>query len=67
MTKGQTNEEYWKELLKWIDTIPDQEFLQVIDKLDYKSVPKPCRHCPNHPRNGGSGICHCILGSPLIS
>lgn len=23
----------------------------------------PCYHCSNHPRNGGSGVCHCILGS----
>lgn len=22
-----------------------------------------CQHCSNHPSNGGSGICHCILGS----
>lgn len=25
-----------------------------------------CKHCPNHPSNGGSGICHCILGSSII-
>ena len=25
-------------------------------------IPKPCRACPNHPSNGGSGICHCTLG-----
>lgn len=23
----------------------------------------PCKNCPNHPSNGGSGICHCILGN----
>lgn len=22
----------------------------------------PCISCPNNPKNGGSGICHCILG-----
>ena len=21
-----------------------------------------CKNCSNHPKNGGSGICHCILG-----
>lgn len=26
----------------------------------------PCVHCPNNPKNGGSGICHCILGQPQI-
>lgn len=24
-------------------------------------VPDCCRYCSNHPSNGGSGICHCIL------
>ena len=22
-----------------------------------------CNNCPNNPRNGGNGICHCILGT----
>ena len=26
----------------------------------------PCVHCPNNPQNGGSGICHCILGQQTI-
>lgn len=26
-------------------------------------IPNACKHCPNHPSNGGSGICNCILGS----
>ena len=25
-----------------------------------------CANCPNNPKNGGSGICHCILGLPKI-
>lgn len=28
-----------------------------------KSIPDPCKACPNHPSNGGSGNCNCILGS----
>ena len=27
----------------------------------------PCDHCSNNPKNGGSGICHCILGQPQIT
>lgn len=27
----------------------------------YDSMPDPCRHCSNHPRNGGTGICHCAV------
>ena len=26
-----------------------------------------CRQCSNNPANGGSGICHCILGTSPIS
>lgn len=26
-----------------------------------------CIKCPNNPANGGSGICHCILGQPHIT
>lgn len=27
---------------------------------------QPCKHCSNNPRNGGSGICNCTLGSAEI-
>ena len=30
-------------------------------------VPEACRHCKNHPSNGGSGNCNCILGSPKVT
>lgn len=29
-------------------------------------VPKSCQHCPNHPQNGGSGVCYCVLGTQTI-
>lgn len=41
-----------------------------LDDLDLtKSVdiPPSCRGCSNHPSNGGSGICHCILGLPEVT
>ena len=25
----------------------------------------PCDQCPNNPKNGGSGICHCTLGNTI--
>lgn len=31
------------------------------------SIPPACRHCSNHPSNGGSGICNCTLGSMIIT
>ena len=29
-------------------------------------IPEACRNCSNHPSNGGSGICQCILGQTVI-
>ena len=26
-----------------------------------------CDKCPNNPSNGGSGVCHCILGQPTYT
>ena len=30
-------------------------------------VPEACRSCSNHPSNGGTGICHCTIGSPSVT
>ena len=30
------------------------------------AIPPSCRYCPNHPSNGGTGICNCILGTPTV-
>ena len=32
------------------------------EQFDLGEIPYACMRCPNHPSNGGSGICHCILG-----
>lgn len=32
----------------------------------YDYTPAACRYCSNHPNNGGSGVCHCILGNNTI-
>jgi len=26
-----------------------------------------CQLCPTNPKNGGSGICNCILGTPKVT
>jgi len=31
------------------------------------AIATPCAYCLNHPTNGGSGICHCTLGTPKIN
>lgn len=35
--------------------------------VDINSIPEACRNCSNHPSNGGSGICNCILGNTPIT
>ena len=32
--------------------------------VDY--IPSACRTCPNHPSNGGNGICNCTLCDDVI-
>ena len=34
---------------------------------DNCAIPAPCVNCPNHPVNGGSGVCHCTLGCPRVT
>lgn len=31
------------------------------------NIPEACKNCPNHPSNGGSGICHCTLGTQPVT
>ena len=38
------------------------------DSMDaWPIIPPACINCSNHPINGGSGICLCILGRPEIT
>ena len=30
--------------------------------LTFTDIPPACRNCPNHPSNGGNGICFCVFG-----
>ena len=45
---------------------PDSPIVWSSDVWEEKNVPPSCRHCSNHPINGGSGVCWCILGVPQI-
>ena len=31
------------------------------------TLPSSCDNCSNNPKNGGSGICHCILGLSTVT
>ena len=70
-------EEIGKELFNKLK-IPTPEEAEVINEYvkkvttgvnfyDLMGIPPACRNCGNHPVNGGSGICHCTLGSPVIN
>lgn len=38
-----------------------------VNIFDLMNIPPACRNCGNHPTNGGSGICHCILGTTQVT
>lgn len=45
----------------YMPTVPFDQTVKFTD------IPAGCVHCPNHPSNGGSGICHCTIGTmPVI-
>lgn len=45
----------------------DTAFRMAIEALKENSILPACRNCSNHPKNGGSGICNCILGGVKIN
>lgn len=64
----QTNDEIRKlaeEVEKLKQEIIRLHAISDIKNDSYSSIPVNCRNCSNHPSNGGSGICHCILGSQV--
>lgn len=54
-----------------------KELQSLNNKLDFiinqnkinqiNNIPPACKNCSNHPSNGGTGICNCILGTPQIT
>lgn len=60
-------EEARNKLLKALDEEDIFEYSKVFDVVP--SIPNPtnlsCEHCSNNPKNGGSGICNCICGTPI--
>ena len=41
-----------------VEPLPDVDWVGTISN---DSIPDCCKPCPNHPSNGGSGICNCVL------
>lgn len=49
----------------WCPLIADEPITPPVLVQSYDQL--PCIYCPNNPKNGGSGICHCTLGTPKIT
>lgn len=49
-------------------TIPPKYVInpEYTDTATFNNLPSTCESCGNNPKNGGSGICHCILGMPDV-
>ena len=52
----------------WEYTKPQQPVIKIpfVPESQSDYIPSPCKTCSNHPSNGGSGICDCILGTPIV-
>lgn len=56
---------YVKENYDMYLTVKPSETPDNFDKLFFTN--DSCKNCSNNPKNGGSGICCCTLGSQVIS
>lgn len=45
---------------------PDIHFDHQLQWSLNTDIPSACQNCSNHPSNGGSGICHCIMGNQQV-
>lgn len=57
MTEKMTEEE-WDLYEKSLE-LENKKYYKEEYHLSY--IPSCCKGCPNHPSNGGSGICNCAL------
>ena len=70
--KNQLIYEIADELIQKFDMEISQEILTIINKHDVnkdyitEQVKDACKFCQNNPNNDGTGVCSCILGSPVI-
>ena len=50
------------ELISLIGQIPEEELERSKYIISEDVFPSTCNSCSNNPKNGGSGICCCMLG-----
>ena len=53
----------WNHIENQSDEIIRIPYENVEVSINTAYIPPACRTCSQHPSNGGSGICHCILGT----
>lgn len=58
---AKTVEEYGNKLSEGLEEYNDNLIKHDLFK-DFEIEQSACKNCSNNPKNGGSGICHCILG-----
>ena len=44
----------------------DSTNLETSSTINIAFGTKACENCPNNPKNGGDGICFCILGQNIV-
>ena len=45
-----------------------EDVKKIVDTYEPSTYNSPyCVNCPNHPNNGGNGICNCTLGLPKVT
>ena len=49
-----------------VKPLEDKPFISGFVVIPIKQL-SPCDRCSNNPKNGGSGICFCTLGSPKVT
>lgn len=45
-------------------SIPNDSLREIVENDNLRM--KTCEACSNHPKNGGSGICNCVLGLKTV-
>ena len=69
-----TEEELFNNIISYFYDITIKEIMskeedrayRMSDPIKNSFMSDACKNCPNHPSNGGTGICHYILGTQTV-
>lgn len=54
-----------EEIARMIGMVSDGDRVTTVTNTG-SDIQKACQNCPNHPKNGGSGDCQCVLGVATV-